>query len=122
MRAIAEYEGVDRERFEREIVPKGEPAVLRGLVADWPIVAAGKQGDDALTALLRTAASAEPFEAWFGAPEIGGRFGYSDDFSGFNHERRAATIDQLLDFRSGGTFRGCCKRFRCRYSTCPERR
>jgi hypothetical protein len=97
MRAIAEYEGVDRQRFEREIVPKGEPAVLRGLVADWPIVAAGKQGDDALTALLRTAASAEPFEAWFGAPEIGGRFGYSDDFSGFNHERRAATIDQLLD-------------------------
>jgi hypothetical protein len=97
MRPIAEYRELDRERFEREIVPKGEPAVLRGLVADWPIVAAAKQGDDALANFLREAGSEEPFEAWFGAPEIGGRFGYNDDFSGFNHERRLATVDQLLD-------------------------
>jgi hypothetical protein len=96
MRAIAEYSRVDRERFEREIVPKGEPAVLRGLVADWPGVAAAKQGDEALAEFLRGAASDEPFEAWFGAPEIGGRFGYNEDFSGFNHERRLATADQLL--------------------------
>ena len=44
MRPIAEYEPMDRERFEREIVPKGEPAVFRGLVADWPVVRAGKDG------------------------------------------------------------------------------
>lgn len=97
MRPIAEYEGMDRERFEREIVPKGEPAVLRGLVSGWPIVAAARDGDDALAAVLRGAASGEPFEAWFGAPEIEGRFGYTPDFSGFNHERRLATVDQLLD-------------------------
>jgi hypothetical protein len=97
MRAIAEYSRVDRERFEREIVPKGEPAVLRGLVADWPVVAAAKQSDDALAEFLRGAATDEPFEAWFGAPEIGGRFGYNEDFSGFNHQRRLATVDQLLE-------------------------
>jgi hypothetical protein len=97
MRPIAEYEGVDRERFEREIVPKGEPAVLRGLVAEWPIVEAGKQSDEALAEILRSAASDEPFEAWFGAPEIEGRFGYNEDFSGFNHDRRVAAVDQLLD-------------------------
>ena len=88
---------LDRERFEREIVPKGEPAVLRGLVAEWPIVEAAAQGDEALAGFLREAASDEPFEAWFGAPEIEGRFGYTRGFSGFNHERRLATIDQLLD-------------------------
>ena len=97
MRPIAEYEGMDRERFEREIVPKGEPAVIRGLVADWPVIAAAKAGDEALAAFLREAASDEPFEAWFGPPEIGGRFGYNDDFSGFNHERKLATVDQLID-------------------------
>jgi hypothetical protein len=97
MRPIPEYEPMERERFEREIVPKGEPAVLRGLVADWPIVAAAKAGDEALATFLRSAAADEPFEAWFGAPEIGGRFGYTDDFSGFNHERRLATVDQMLD-------------------------
>src|SRR3954471_23944881 len=97
MRAIAEYRDVDRERFEREIVPKGEPAVLRGLVAEWPIVRAAAQGDEALAGFFRGAASDEPFEAWFGEPEIEGRFSYTDDFSGFNHERRLATVDQLLD-------------------------
>ena len=97
MRPIAEYEGMDRERFEREIVPKGEPAVLRGLMADWPLVAAAREGGDALADFLRGAASGEPFEAWFGAPEIEGRFGYTPDFGGFNHERRLATVDQLLE-------------------------
>jgi hypothetical protein len=97
MRPVAEYPPMDRARFEREIVPKGEPAVIRGLVADWPVVAAAKAGDEALAAFLREAASDEPVEAWFGPPEIGGRFGYNDDFSGFNHERKLATVHQLLD-------------------------
>ena len=97
MQPIAEYEGVDRERFEREIVSRGEPAVMRGLVVDWSIVQAAKRGDEALAQFLRAAASEEPFEAWFGAPEIGGRFSYNADFSGFNHERKLATVDQLLD-------------------------
>ena len=97
MRPITEHEDIGRERFEREIVAKGEPAVLRGLVADWPIVAAARRGDEALAGVLRGAASDEPFEAWFGPPEIEGRFGYTEDFSGFNHERRLATVEQLLD-------------------------
>jgi len=97
MKPIAEYPAMDRERFEREIVPSGEPAVLRGLVADWPAVAAARTGDQALADFLRRGASDEPFEAWFGAPEIAGRFGYNDDFSSFNHDRRLATVDQFLD-------------------------
>ncbi|MBV8907610.1 MAG: cupin-like domain-containing protein [Sphingomonas sp.] len=97
MRPIAEYERPDRERFEREIVAKGEPAVLRGLVGDWPIVEAAREGDDRLAEFLGGVASDEPFEAWFGEPAIEGRFGYNDNFSGFNHDRRLATVAQLLD-------------------------
>src|SRR5438270_14001395 len=97
MRPIAEYTDVDRDRFEREIVPKGEPAVLRGLVADWPVVAAAKHGDSASADFLVRAANEEPFGAWFGPPEIGGRFGYNEDFTGFNHDRRLANVQQLLD-------------------------
>ncbi|MEO7635031.1 MAG: cupin-like domain-containing protein [Sphingomicrobium sp.] len=97
MRPIPEFHDVTRARFEREIVAAGEPAVLRGLVAGWPLVAAAKAGDEALADTLRAAASAEPFQAWFGGAEIAGRFAYNADFSGFNHERRLATIDQLLD-------------------------
>jgi len=94
---VTEFHDVDRERFETEIVPRGRPAVLRGLVADWPPVRAARDGDEALAEFLRAASSGEPFEAWFGPPEIGGRFGYNEDFDGFNHDRRLATVDQLLD-------------------------
>lgn len=97
MQPIAEYEPMDRQRFEREIVPKGEPAVFRGLVADWPVVRAAKDGAEPLAEMLRFAATDEPFEAWFAAPEIEGRFDYSADFSGFNFERKLATVDQMLD-------------------------
>ncbi|HEX8937170.1 MAG TPA: cupin-like domain-containing protein [Sphingomicrobium sp.] len=97
MRLIAEYEGVDRAQFESEIVPGSEPVVLRGLIANWPLVALAGQSERAFAEFLREAATHEPFEAWFGAPEIEGRFGYNEDFSGFNHERRLATVDQLLD-------------------------
>jgi len=97
MRAITEYHEVDRKRFEREILPKCAPAVLRGLVSGWPTVEAARQGDEALGALLRQTANEEPFEAWFGAPEIEGRFTYNADFSGFNHERKLVNVDQLVD-------------------------
>lgn len=97
MRPIAEYEPMDRARFEREIVPRGEPAVFRGLVANWPVVRAARDGPEALAAMLRFAATDEPFEAWFAPPGIDGRFEYTADFSGFNFERKLASLDQLLD-------------------------
>jgi len=97
MRPIAEYEPMDRERFEREIVPKGEPALFRGLVAEWPAVHAGKASPEALAHMLHAAATDEPFQAWFAPPEVNGRFNYNADLSGFNFERRLATLDQLLD-------------------------
>ena len=93
MRPIAEYEPMDRERFEREIVPRGEPAVFRGLVADWPPVRRRERWPESAGWLLALAATDEPFEAWLAPPEIEGRFGYNDDFSGFNYERRLTTVD-----------------------------
>ena len=47
--------------------------------------------------MLRFAATDEPFQAWFAPPGIEGRFNYNADFSGFNFERKLATVDQLLD-------------------------
>jgi len=94
---VPEYRDVDRARFEAEIVPAGRPAVLRGLCSAWPAVAAAREGEEALAAYLTARASQEPVEAWFGEPGIEGRFGFTDDFAGFNHDRRLATVEQLLD-------------------------
>jgi hypothetical protein len=50
---IAEYGGVDRQIFQEEIRPQGQPAVLRGLAADWPAVAAARQSDEAIIDYLK---------------------------------------------------------------------
>lgn len=94
---VPEYVGVDRARFEGEIVPAGRPAVLRGLVADWPIVRAATTSDEALAHYLRERATDEAGEAWFGDPSISGRFGFNEGLNGHNHERKRATVAQLLD-------------------------
>ena len=38
MTPIAEFEGVDAARFRDEIAQRYAPAVMRGLVRDWPAV------------------------------------------------------------------------------------
>ncbi|HEY0044590.1 MAG TPA: cupin-like domain-containing protein [Allosphingosinicella sp.] len=86
---------MDRARFEREIVPAGRPAVLRGLVADWAAVQ--QPDEDALAAYLVARSAPEPAEAWFAPPERQGRFGFASDFQGFDHDRRLATVEQLTD-------------------------
>lgn len=97
MKPILAYHGVDRARFETEIVPAGRPAVLRGLVADWPIVQAARTSDEALADYLRGFDSGKPVRTFVGAPEMGGRFGYSPDLKGFNHDQTTMPLAALLE-------------------------
>jgi hypothetical protein len=94
---IHEYEGVDRRRFETDIQPAAQPAVLRGLVRDWPAVRAAGESREAIVALLRRCATDEPANVFEAPPEIGGRYFYSEDLLGFNFERRQWPLNQLLD-------------------------
>lgn len=89
-------ERITRERFEAEVVPAGRPVVLKGLVGDWRAVRAGS--DAALADYLNGFPARAAIEAWFGAPAIAGRFGYSDDLKGFNHERRTLQLHELLTY------------------------
>ena len=95
--SVPDFEGIDRARFESEIVPAGRPAILRGAVAHWPIVAAAHESPSTVADYLRERATDEGDEAWFAEPEIRGRFGFNAEINGYNHDRRQATVGQLLD-------------------------
>ena len=60
--------------------------MLRGLVRDWPAVRAAGESPQALATYLRRFDSGRPIEAFFGRPEIRGRFTYRDDLRSFNFE------------------------------------
>jgi len=97
VRRTAARSAIDREAFERDILTAHRPVILRGQVEAWPMVTAGRQGPEALSAYLRAHASDRPAEIWAGGPDLDGRFRYTQDFRGLNFERRLATIPQICE-------------------------
>lgn len=71
-----------------------QPVVLRGLVANWPMVKAAReqQGDAYLRRYYRDAT----VTALLGEPGMKGRFFYNDDLTGFNFTPTHAKLDAIL--------------------------
>lgn len=94
---IREYEGVTRARFHDEIRPLGQPAVLRGLGADWPAVGAARQGRPQIVDYLKAGPPRRQVGAILGAPDIAGRFFYRDDMQALNFTRGRCRLEDFLD-------------------------
>jgi hypothetical protein len=85
------------EQFLRDVVGPCRPVVLRGLVKDWPIVAAGRQSPSAVRDHLEPLDVGGEIEAFFGAPAIAGKYFYAENFKGFNFERRRMKFRLALE-------------------------
>ena len=92
-----EFRDVTAETFRTDILPTARPAILRGLVADWPAVQAGRDSPEALADHIRGFDNGTPVRFTEGAPSIQGRFFYNDDLSGVNFEQREGTTGSVLD-------------------------
>ena len=88
---------MDRAVFENEIFPANRPAVLRGLLRNWPAVQAGRQSQTSVVDYFKQFDSGGTVNAMIGPPQIKGRFFYSDDFQGFNFESKDVSISTTLD-------------------------
>lgn len=85
------------ERIPDELLRATTPYIVRGLAAHWPLVQAGRQSPDAGDAYLRRFYRDASVNAMLGKPEIGGRFFYNEDFTGFNYMSVRARLDGVLD-------------------------
>lgn len=94
--AVREWRDVDADLFQREIVPLGEPAVLRGLVRDWPAVQAALKSRADIGAYLRERDNGRPVNTLAGAPAIEGRFFYRPDMSGMNFRQYNAPLEDVV--------------------------
>jgi hypothetical protein len=99
---VKEWVNVDLATFRDEIVAANQPAVLRGLVKDWPAVRAGRSSARALCDYIAGFDGGRPVQTLVGEPGIRGRFFYSNDLSGVNFERKSerisATLERLLAY------------------------
>lgn len=72
------------------------PAVIRGLVRDWPVVRAAASGPAALAGYVARFDTGGELEMFVGDPSIAGRYYYVDDMAGFNFARRVTTIGAVV--------------------------
>lgn len=86
-----------RDVFENEILPANRPAVLRGLLSDWPAVQAGGESSASAVDYFKGLDTGGSVNAYVGPPEIEGRFFYNDDFTGFNFNSQEVSISVALD-------------------------
>src|SRR6185312_17289125 len=84
---IAARELSGPERF-RELIQECRPRVIRGLVAEWPIVRAATEGAGALRNYMAPFAVGADVEVFIGDPAIRGKYYYNSGLQGFNFERR----------------------------------
>jgi len=94
---IREFATRDAERIRREVLAGGEPAVLRGLISDWPAVAAARASPVTLLEYLRRLDSGAAVDAIMTAPEIKGRIFYREALSGFNFVRNRLPLTAVAE-------------------------
>jgi hypothetical protein len=97
---VREWRDFDLATFKNHILPRNEPAVLKGLLKNWPAVQAGLNSNQALCDYIKKFDAGRLVETLFGDPSIQGRFFYNNDLSSVNFLRRSqkitATLENLL--------------------------
>jgi len=106
VREIAGRSVSDIEAFRRDVCLPCRPVILRGLVAEWPAVAAGRS-PHAFRDYLLSFDTGGRMDAFVGDASIAGKYYYDNDLKGFNFERRpmrlADAIDTIVDGLPGKT-------------------
>ncbi len=97
MNSVPERSAIEPERFHDEVLDQRRPVVLRGLVRDWPAVAAAREGDRALVRYLERFDRGAPVETLFGPPDIEGRFFYNDRLDGLNFTRKPRSLGSAME-------------------------
>jgi hypothetical protein len=93
---IADFHDVTAEKFRQEILPSGQPAVLRGLVSHWPSVQAGRTSAAEIANYLQKFSTGANVRLMTADPSIDGRFFYNADMTGMNFDVSAVPFPRVL--------------------------
>jgi hypothetical protein len=92
---VKEYSGLTVEQIRRDVLPDKQPAVLKGLVGDWPAVREAQNSPEALVRYLKRHDSGAPVDALMTRPEAEGLISYNDAMSGFNFHRNRLPLSEI---------------------------
>lgn len=96
MNPVAIHTNVTPEYFDNVIRPARQPALLKGLVADWPLVRVAQRGDSELIEALSVNSSDAAITYAHAPHDVAGRFHYTEDGSALNFERSQMSLREFL--------------------------
>ena len=94
---IAEFSGLAPEAIRRDVLSRYRPAILRGLVTDWPAVRHARESTAAIASYLAGLDSGRDVDAVLTPPQANGRIFYNADLSGFNFLRNQLPLTQVIE-------------------------
>jgi hypothetical protein len=89
---VREVHGCDPANLPQEILTSTKPLILRGLVEDWPVVRSALSSPTEALSDIAQYYQGRPVSLFLGEPEMGGRFFYNEDLSGFNFLQMEANL------------------------------
>lgn len=95
--AIREFTALDDEAIRTQVIASGRPAVLRGLIRQWPAVQHALESRLSIVAYLRRFDNGTPVDAIMTAPEECGRIFYNTAMSGFNFVRNRLPLSTVAE-------------------------
>ena len=97
---IIEAQSLSAETFVSDVVSKAQPAILRGLIRDWPSTRAGDSGHLGVIGYLKQHSSDESVTTSIAPPSAAGRLFYDNTGSAMNFLRRQLSLASALDLIS----------------------
>lgn len=92
-----DIDGLNAARFREEFVAAARPVVLRNLVADWPLVLAGRGGSGALAAYLGQCEPDAKVSVRIAPAETRGQLFYDATLDAFNYRKVEMRLADALD-------------------------
>lgn len=84
------------DQFRLEVLPRGNPAVLRGIAGDWPLVIAARTDECKAMSLLERRANASLTPVLRANADVEGRFHYGKDTQSFNFIRGEGNVAGII--------------------------
>ncbi|CAL4869524.1 hypothetical protein MMA231_03816 (plasmid) [Asticcacaulis sp. MM231] len=97
MSTVPVFQHITPAEFEAVVRPLGQPAVLKGVISDWPAVKLAQESDEALVDYLKAHENGEVVGVYVGAPEIRGHFFYGADTRSENYRHGPTPLAMALD-------------------------
>ncbi|MDO6693034.1 cupin-like domain-containing protein [Aliiglaciecola sp. 3_MG-2023] len=84
-------------KIPTDIHQYSHPVVLKGLVKHWELVEIGLESAQKSVDYLKSFYNGKPVFAYFGAPEIEGKYAYNENATKLNYESKKAKVDEVLE-------------------------